>query len=267
MSERRAAAVPGNVQRRFYVRVEAQMNIVAIVQARMESSRLPNKVLMDLGGATVLDRVLNRLRRCHLIGNVVVATTTEPTDNVIVEHCESGGIGVFRGSEQDVLDRYYQAATHASADVIVRITSDCPLIDPEVSDATIQELLDQRADYASNVLERTYPRGLDTEVMTYKALERAWREAQKPYQREHVTPYLYENPRKFTLHGIKSDVDCSHHRWTLDTAEDLHLLRAIYARFGERDDFDWHEVLRMVEADPSLAEINRYINQKAVHER
>src|SRR6266545_4737169 len=242
------------------------MNIVAIVQARMGSSRLPNKVLMDLGAATVLDRVLNRLRHCHLIGNVVVATTTEPKDNVIVEHCESGGTGVFRGSEEDVLDRYYRAAMHASADVIVRITSDCPLIDPEVSDATIQEFLDQRADYASNVLERTYPRGLDTEVMTWKALERAWREAQKSYQREHVTPFIYENPGMFKLQGIKNPLNYSNHRWTLDTPEYLRLLRAIYAHFGGRDDFGWHEVLRIVEADPSLAEINRHINQKVVHE-
>jgi spore coat polysaccharide biosynthesis protein SpsF len=242
------------------------MKIVAIVQARMGSSRLPRKVLKDLGGATVLDRVLNRLGRSRLIQESVVATTIEPADDAIVEHCERTGRKVFRGSEQDVLDRYYQAAKYVNADVVVRITSDCPVIDPEVTDGTIRAFLDRHSDYASNVLVRTYPRGLDTEVMTVQALERAWRESNKPHQREHVTPYIYENPSEFKLHGIENDTDCSRHRWTVDTPEDLELLRAIYERFGGRDDFGWREVLKLVESDPSLAEINRNIVQKAVHE-
>jgi spore coat polysaccharide biosynthesis protein SpsF len=242
------------------------MKTVAIIQARMGSSRLPRKVLKDLGGATVLDRVLNRLGRSRLIQESLVATTTEPADDAIVEHCERTGWKVFRGSEQDVLDRYYQATKYLNADVVVRITSDCPVIDPEVTDATIRAFLDQHADYASNIQVRTYPRGLDTEVVTVQALERAWRESTKPYQREHVTPYIYENPGKFKLHGIENDVDCSQHRWTVDTPEDLQLLRAIYAQFGGRDDFGWREVLELVEADPSLADINRNITQKAVHE-
>jgi spore coat polysaccharide biosynthesis protein SpsF len=242
------------------------MKIVAIIQARMGSSRLPQKVLKDLGGATVLDRVLNRLGRSRMIQESLVATTIESADNVIVEHCERTGRKVFRGSELDVLDRYYQAAKHTGADVVVRITSDCPVIDPEVTDTTIRAFLDRRADYASNVRVRTYPRGLDTEVMTVQALERAWRESTKPYQRAHVTSYIYENPGEFKLHGIENDADCSQHRWTVDTPEDLQLLRAIYARFGGRDDFGWREVLKLVQADPSLAEINRHIAQRAVHE-
>jgi spore coat polysaccharide biosynthesis protein SpsF len=242
------------------------MKIVAIIQARMGSSRLPQKVLKDLGGATVLDRVLNRLARSRLIQESWVATTVGPADDAIVEHCERIGRKVFRGSEQDVLDRYYRAAQHADADVVVRITSDCPVIDPEVTDATIRAFLDQHADYASNTRVRTYPRGLDTEVMTMRALERAWRESSKPYQREHVTPYIYENPDKFKLHGVENDADHSQHRWTVDTPEDLDLLRAIYARFNGRDDFGWHDVLELVESDPSLADINRHIAQKAVHE-
>ena len=242
------------------------MKIVAIVQARMGSSRLPNKVLMDLGGATVLDRVLNRLRRAQLIGDVVVATTTGLQDQAIVAHCASNGSAVFRGSEEDVLDRYYYAAQQADADVIVRITSDCPVIDPEVTDATIQAFLDQQADYASNVLERSYPRGLDTEVVRFKTLQHAWQEAREPYQREHVTPYIYENPLKFKLHGIKQDVDCSHHRWTLDTPDDLKFLRALYASLGNRDDFSWLDALRIVNQRPELAEMNRHVIQKALHE-
>ncbi len=242
------------------------MKIVAIIQARMGSSRLPRKVLMDLGGATVLDRVLNRLGRSELIHELLVATTVEPADDAIVEHCKRTGRKVFRGSEQDVLDRYYHAAKYIDADVAVRITSDCPVIDPDVTDATIRGFFDQHADYASNALVRTYPRGLDTEVMTVRALERAWRESTKPYQREHVTPYIYENPSQFKLHGIENDVDCSQHRWTLDTPEDLQLLRAIYERFGGCDDFSWRQVLEVVQDDPSLANINRHVVQKAVHQ-
>jgi spore coat polysaccharide biosynthesis protein SpsF len=242
------------------------MKIVAVIQARMGSSRLPQKVLKDLGGATVLDRVLNRLGRAELIQESVVATTTEPADDAIVEHCERTRRKVFRGAEQDVLDRYYQAARYMDADVVVRITSDCPVIDPEVTDTTIRAFLDRGADYASNVHVRTYPRGLDTEVMTVQALERAWRESTKPYQREHVTPYIYENPGKFKLHGIENDTDYSPHRWTIDTPEDLRLLQTIYARFDGRDDFGWREVLELVESEPSLADINRHIAQKAMHE-
>jgi spore coat polysaccharide biosynthesis protein SpsF len=242
------------------------MKIVAIVQARMGSSRLPRKVLKDLGGATVLDRVLNRLGRSRLIQESLVATTTEPGDDAIVEHCERTGRKIFRGSEQDVLDRYYQAAKYMDADAVVRITSDCPVIDPEVTDATIRAFLDRRADYASNTLVRSFPRGLDTEVMTMQALDRAWGESRKPHQREHVTPYIYEHPDEFKLHGIENETDCSQHRWTVDTPEDLQLLQAIYARFGGRDDFGWREVLELVEGDPSLAEINSHIPQKAAHE-
>jgi spore coat polysaccharide biosynthesis protein SpsF len=242
------------------------MKIAAIIQARMGSSRLPNKVLMDLGGVTVLERVLHRLGRSRIIQELLVATTTAAQDDVIVEKCKGEGVGVFRGSGPDALDRYYRAAEHLQADVVVRITSDCPLIDPEVTDATIRAFLDQQADYTSNLRVRTYPRGLDTEVMTVKALERAWHEAHEPHQREHVTPYIYENPGQFKLHGIENDTDCSRHRWTLDTPEDLAFLQGVYARFGGRDDFGWREVLELVEADPSLAEINRHIAQKAVHE-
>jgi spore coat polysaccharide biosynthesis protein SpsF len=239
------------------------MRVVAIIQARMGSTRLPGKVLMDMGGATVLDRVLNRLGRSRLIRESVVATTTESADDVIAEHCARAGWKVFRGSEQDVLDRYYQAAQTMNAEAVVRITSDCPLIDPEVTDAMVHAFLEQKADYASNSLVRTYPRGLDTEVMTMQALEHAWRESTQPHQREHVTPFFYENPGAFKLFGMESDIDCSEHRWTLDTPEDLQLLQAIYTRLGGRDDFGWREVLALIEREPALANINRHIVQKA----
>ena len=140
---------------------------------------------------------------------------------------------VFRGEVNDVLDRYYHAAKEERADAIVRITSDCPLIEPEITDTTIRAFLERRPDYASNVLERTYPRGLDTEIMTWDALDRSWQQAKEPYEREHVTPYIYENPGRFTLYSVKGDMDYSDHRWTLDEPEDLVFLRAIYERMEE----------------------------------
>lgn len=240
------------------------MKIVAIIQARMGSTRLPGKVLMDLAGDTALARVVSRVRRCRLVNEVIVATSTHAADDVIEEECRRLRCAAFRGSEQDVLDRYYRAAQQADAEVVVRITSDCPLIDPEVSDRTIEAFIKAGTDYASNSLERTYPRGLDTEVMTFAALELAWREATQAHQREHVTPFLYQHPERFKLLSVKGDRDYSQHRWTLDTPEDLRLLQTICARCGGREDFTWRDVLELVEKEPPLAEINRHIVQKAV---
>jgi spore coat polysaccharide biosynthesis protein SpsF len=240
------------------------MRVVAIIQARMGSTRLPSKVLKDLGGDTVLARVVSRVHRCRFVDEVVVATSKDPADDIILKECQRLGTRVFRGSEQDVLDRYYGAAREAQAEVVVRITSDCPLIDPGVSDKTIQAFLDAWPDYASNVLERTYPRGLDTEVMTFAAIESAWRDAREPYQREHVTPFLYQHPERFRLLSVKGDHDYSQYRWTLDAPEDLEFLRAVYARSVDRQDLSWQDVLSMVEREPELAEINRHIVQKTV---
>jgi spore coat polysaccharide biosynthesis protein SpsF len=240
--------------------------VVAIVQARMGSTRLPGKVLKDLEGETVLTRVVQRVRRARLIDEVLIATTNEPADNAIVEECERCFVPVFRGDESDVLDRYYRAALACRAAVIVRITSDCPLIDPDITDKTIAAFLDARPDYASNALVRTYPRGLDTEVMTLEALERAWRDAGEPYQRAHVTPYIYQHPDAFTVLPVTGDADYSGHRWTLDTPEDLAFIRAIYARVEDRYNFGWRDVLGILDREPELAEMNRMVLQKAVHE-
>jgi spore coat polysaccharide biosynthesis protein SpsF len=242
------------------------MKIAAIVQARMGSTRLPGKVLMDLGGETVLARVVRRLRRARLIDEIVVATTNSAADQSIVRECQRLPARVFRGEENDVLDRYYQAAQRIGADGIVRITSDCPLIDPEITDNTIRAFLERRPDYASNVLQRTYPRGLDTEVMTRDALARAWREARLSYQRAHVTPYIYENPDWFDILTIRGDADYSSHRWTLDTAEDLAFIRAVYSRMDNDDSVSWRDVLGLLDQEPDLVALNRDVMQKALHE-
>jgi spore coat polysaccharide biosynthesis protein SpsF len=241
------------------------MKIVTIIQARMGSSRLPGKVLKDLCGDTVLSRVVQRVRRSNLAGEVMIATTTRSLDELIVKECRRIDVRIFRGAEDDVLDRYYQASLHAEADVVVRITSDCPLIDPEVTDKTIQAFIDQSPDYASNRIQQTYPRGLDTEVMTREALSLAWREAKAKYQRTHVTPYLYENPNQFSLLSVENDIDYGNYRWTLDTPEDLAFITAVYERMGG-DDFSWGDLLALLRREPELAELNQGILQKELHE-
>ena len=242
------------------------MKTVAIIQARMGSTRLPGKVMKDLGGETVLARVVSRVRRASRVDEVVIATTHEPGDDRIVEECRRLAVRVFRGEVEDVLDRYYRAAKEVGAEAIVRITSDCPLIEPEVTDATIQAFLERRPDYASNRLHRTYPRGLDTEVMTWEALDRTWRQAKKPYERVHVTPYIYEHTDQFTLVSVSGDIDYSSHRWTLDEPGDLAFLRAVYDRMEDREGFSWRDVLALLEREPGLMELNRHVLQKVLHE-
>jgi spore coat polysaccharide biosynthesis protein SpsF len=242
------------------------MSMLAIIQARMGSSRLLGKVLLDLGGATVLGRVVRRLERSQQISQIVVATTTLPADDAVIVDCERLHVPCFRGSEDDVLDRYYQAAHLYPADAVVRITSDCPLIDPNLVDETVRVFKDKRADYANNTSPRTYPRGLDTEVFTLAALDLAWRGARAPYEREHVTPYLYEHPEIFRLAALNNNSNHSRYRWTLDTPEDLELFRAIYSHFDNRDDFHWQDVIALVEREPELAELNSQVLQKSLRE-
>lgn len=242
------------------------MRVVAIIQARMGSTRLPGKVLRDLEGETVLARVVNRLRRARLIDEVLVATTDRAADDAIVTECRRLLVLVSRGDQDDVLDRYFRAAQLAKAEVVVRITSDCPLIDPGITDKTIAAFLATRPDYASNAMVRTYPRGLDTELMSFAALGRAWQEAQKPYEREHVTPYLYEHPEIFKLLSVTGDADYSGHRWTVDNPEDLALMQAIYARFRDSPIFLWRDVLDLLDREPELADLNRSVRQKALRE-
>ena len=245
---------------------DATPRVIAIIQARMGSTRLPGKVLKDLEGDTVLARVLARVKRAATISEVLVATSDAAGDDVIVTECKRLGTKVFRGNENDVLDRYYRAAQFSRAETVVRITADCPLIDPQITDKTVNEFLKNRPDYASNTLIRTYPRGLDTEVCTIHALESAWRDASEPYQRTHVMPFLYQHPDRFKLLAVQGEKNCSDLRWTLDTAEDLEFLLAVYSRFGGRDDFGWQDVLAVLEREPDLLLINRHIAQKAMHE-
>ena len=242
------------------------MRTVAIIQARMGSSRLPGKVLSDLAGKPMLACVAERTASAETVDDVVVATTTLPGDDVISDFNIAQGWGCFRGSESDVLDRYYRAALEYRADVIVRVTSDCPLIDPQIVDQVVREFFERQPglDYASNVVpDRTYPRGLDVEVISLGALHRAWKEDQNPAWREHVTPYLYNHPELFRIHCVTNNVDFSSMRWTVDTPEDLALVRRIYNHLGHAN-FHWQDVLGVLDQHQDWLEINRQVEQKPV---
>jgi spore coat polysaccharide biosynthesis protein SpsF len=239
---------------------------VAIIQARTGSTRLPGKILLPLLGEPLLSTVVRRVARASSIDTTVVATTTSPDDDAIVALGAREGWPVERGSEMDLLARYLGAARAHAAGRVVRITSDCPLIDPDLIDEVVAALEDAGADYASNTLEpRTFPRGLDVEAMTIDALEAAGREDRDPASREHATPYLYRHPDLFRLAGVRLAVDLSGHRWTVDTPEDYELIRRIYGELG-RDDVPWREVLALVEAHPEWSALNRHIEQKTVPE-
>jgi spore coat polysaccharide biosynthesis protein SpsF len=242
------------------------MRTVAIIQARMSSSRLPGKVLLDLAGQPMLVRVVERVRRARFVDAVAVATTTDPADDPIETLCRERGYLVYRGSMFDVLDRFYGAARQFGADVIVRVTADCPIIDPDVVDHTVAAFWANQADFAANRLpppwKRTWPIGLDTEVCSFAALERAWKEARLPYEREHVMPYFYDVEGRFKIVVTDHDPDYGSQRWTVDTQEDLDLLRAIFTYFGGQDTFSWLDVLRLMEREPRLASINAGVRHK-----
>jgi spore coat polysaccharide biosynthesis protein SpsF len=241
------------------------MGVVAIIQARMGSTRLPGKVLLDLAGRPMLARVVGRARRATAVDEVVVATTTAPEDAAVAALCRAEGWPCVRGSPDDVLDRYRQAAVSYRAHVVVRLTADCPLIDPDVIDEVVRSFLRRipNVDYASNVLSpRTYPRGLDTEVFSFEALECAWREGTDPAAREHVTPFLYFNPDRFRLLRMAAPADYSAFRWTVDTPADYELVLRIYRHFGH-DGFSWQDVVPLFRRHPEWLAINRHVEQKA----
>jgi len=250
------------------------LHTIAIIQARMGSSRLPGKVLLDIAGEPMLARVVERTRLAKSVNQVIVATTAEPGDDPIADLCEQRSYPCYRGSLHNVLDRYYQAARLYQAQIVVRITADCPLIDPDVVDKTVYAFLgatsDGPYDFAANRLPppwgRTYPIGLDTEVCTFQALETAWKEAQEPHQREHVMPFFYDHQERFRILLVNHDQDYGSMRWTVDTANDLKLVRQIYTRFSPRDDFSWLEVLELFRREPELARINAQVRHKTYDE-
>lgn len=246
------------------------MKVVAIIQARMGSTRLPGKVMKEILGKPVILWDLDRISLSKLVDEIVVAIPYGEENDVIVDMINeyNDKIVTIRGSEDDVLDRYYQAAVQTNADIVVRITSDCPLIDPVVIDNVIEHFLDNNCDYCSNSLTRTYPRGLDTEVFSFKVLGEVWNKAKKDYEREHVTPYIIENMDKFKLLNVANDIDFSHLRWTLDTKDDFEFISAVYKRiYPKKQLFLMDDVLELLDREPELVEINMHIEQKTMHKK
>jgi spore coat polysaccharide biosynthesis protein SpsF (cytidylyltransferase family) len=231
------------------------MKTVAIIQARMASTRLPGKALAKIAGQPMLYHVIQRTQQTKNLDLVVVATSTNQADDAIAQFCQTASLPCFRGSENDVLDRYYQAAHHFKADIIVRLTADCPLLEPEIIAKVVQAFQVGTFDYVSNTLQCTYPDGLDTEVFSLTALTQAWQEALLNSEREHVTPYIWKNPTKFRLSNVVGERDLSALRWTVDEPQDLAFVRAVYEHLGP-DAFGMAAILNLLETHPHLSETN-----------
>ena len=243
------------------------MRVLGVVQARCGSTRLPNKVLADLAGEPMVARVMQRLSRATTVDEILVATSDRPADDAIAQLADARGWKTFRGSEDDVLSRFHGAAAPLHPEVVVRVTADCPLLDPSIVDRVVETLFRDGADYASNTLPpRTYPLGLDVEAFRFESLCEAHADDTDPGTREHVTPYLYRHPERFRLARVDAPKDASSHRWTVDTPEDLDLVRRIYGAF-EGDPGGFTEILETMESHPEWVALNAHVEQKAVEPR
>ena len=237
------------------------MNVVAIIQARMDSTRLPGKALKDILGKPMLWHIFNRLRHAKLVNQIVIATSNRRSDNPIVKFAEENEIPYYAGSEIDVVDRLYRAAKKFGADAVVRITVDCPLVDPAVVDKVTKAYLDNEDsfDYVSNTHPPTYPDGLDTEIFSFQALKRAWEEVKEPFGREWITTNFFEHPEKYRLGNVEYDEDLSYMRWTVDYQDDLDFIIEVYRRLYQRDKiFLMKDILDLLKKNPGLMEINKH---------
>lgn len=233
------------------------MTVVAVVQARMGSTRLPGKVLADLNGQPLLRRLLARLDEASSVDDIILATSTSSKDDELATVAQGWGVRVARGSEDDVLSRFSDAIAREDADVVVRITADCPFVDPDIVDSCVQFLTEERLDYVSSAVPPTLPDGLDVEVIRRGALLRAATEAKAAYEREHVTPYLRAGSSAFRTGSLQNASDLSALRWTVDTASDLAFARAVFTRLSGREtSFRTRDVLALLDANPQLAALN-----------
>lgn len=231
--------------------------ILGMLQARMSSMRLPGKVLFDLVGEPMIIHQIERLRRANKINQVIVITSDNYADNAIAEVCEKYEVEYFRGSLNNVLDRFYQAALKYKPEHILRSTADCPLLDHRLIDSIIEFYFDNDFDYASNTINPTFPDGLDSEIFNYSSLEIAWNEAVTVSDREHVTPFIYQRPTRFGIGSYESSIDLSSLRWTVDETEDFELIKRIYAELYPRNpDFSTDDVLDLLKRHPAWKKLN-----------
>ncbi len=247
------------------------MNIIAVVQARVGSTRLPGKVMYPLDGQPTLEHVVRRTRHADTVSDVVVATSTEPQDDVIEEYAPVFGASVVRGSESNVLDRFTTVIERFDPEIIVRVTGDCPLLSPEFVDASVNRVWNEGFDYACAGLKRTFPRGVTCEAFTVNSFEQVKIESSEPHHREHVTPYYRENPDTFALSNIESDelfeeerlLDRTDLRLTLDEPSDYRLLETIYREVGYEEILDLRDAIEYIDKN-ELAKINDHVHQKSV---
>jgi spore coat polysaccharide biosynthesis protein SpsF len=248
----------------------AEQKVVAIIQARMSSSRLPGKVMQLIGGRPMLQWVVERARLAACVDEVMVATTTDPSDDTLFNFCRRNSYPLYRGSLYDVLDRFYNAALVSKAQIVVRITADCPLLDPGLLDETVSLLVRENADFAANRLpppwKRTFPIGLDIEVVKFAALERAWKEAKESFEREHVMPYLYDLKDRFKVSILDNDTDHGSLRWTVDTPEDLEKIRKIVDFLPTDHPFSWKDILEVSRRHPEIEELTNGIKHKSIYD-
>ncbi|MDD5096792.1 MAG: glycosyltransferase family protein [Candidatus ainarchaeum sp.] len=244
------------------------MEVSAIIQARISSRRLPNKIFALISGKPLIWHVVDRLRRSRKVSRIAVATTTNPADDVLEEWCRENKIEVFRGSEEDVLSRYFHAAKAMGAETIVRVTADDPFKDPAILDEVVELFQKNKLDFAYNNKPPTFPEGLDVEVFSMAALEKAQAESRDQYEREHVTQYFYRHPEKFRQMNLANKEDLSRLRWTIDTEEDLGMARAVYKElYMEGGVFLTADILRLIKEHPEIALMNSGVKRSAMYER
>jgi spore coat polysaccharide biosynthesis protein SpsF len=242
------------------VTVKGNVMILAILQARVSSTRLPGKVLKPILGKPMLLRQIERIRLASMIDTLIVATSTDPTDDAIERLCRENNITFYRGSLDDVLDRFYQASKPIRPDHVVRLTGDCPLTAPRLIDEVITFHVQGGYDYSSNTIEPTWPDGLDIEVIRFSCLEQAWNEATLPSHREHVTPFIHGQANRFRIGSFKGQIDMSAHRWTVDEPEDFELVTNIYeALYPNKPDFTTTDILGFLEKNPGVRSLNAHL--------
>lgn len=237
--------------------------ITAIIQARLGSTRLPGKTLVEVNGRSLLGHLVRRLAVSKCVDEIVIATTTHKRDDAIVKFAKDNNITFYRGSEEDVLDRFYKTCLEFNVETVVRVTPDCPILDPQVVDIVISKYMEGNYDYVSNTIMPTFPDGLDTEIFSFRALERAWDEATLPSEREHVTAYIVKHPEKFRLFNVKKEgEDLSYLRWTVDTEKDLEFVKQIFLNYqGKEEIFCMKEVIEILNMLPNIAKINAGITR------
>ncbi|WP_129691775.1 cytidylyltransferase domain-containing protein [Gottfriedia acidiceleris] len=244
------------------------MKVVAIIQARMGSSRLPGKVLRKVLNKPLLEYQIERVKRAKCINEIIIATTINETDQKIVDFCELLSLTYYRGSEEDVLSRYYEAASICQADIVVRITADCPLIDPDIIDQIINDFIKNQShiDYVSNTVQRSFPIGMDVEVMTFPLIESINRLDLPQSYREHVTPYIYQSG-KYKIRQVLQETNKSHIRLTVDTPQDLNLISKILEEiYPDNPFFSLQDIYNLLDKNPKLLLINNHIKQKKIED-